>query len=102
MKSKNIIAVGLVILVGFILALLLVFVTPDGNQSESNGHEADGGHEEGGELKHLSQEGIEIEIGLSKDRPDTGIGVLDKRAGVPLKIDRLPGIENYTFFRIYF
>jgi membrane fusion protein, heavy metal efflux system len=68
MNSKNIIAIGLVVLLGVVLAWLLLRAAPVGNQSESNGHEAHGGHEEeGGEMKHLSREGIEIEIGLSED-----------------------------------
>jgi len=67
MNSKNIIAIGLVVLLGVVLAWLLLRAAPVGNQSESNGHEAHGGREEeGGEMKHLSQDGIEIEIGLSE------------------------------------
>ncbi len=67
MNSKNIIAIGAVLLLGVVLAWWLLRAVPVGNPSESAGHEAHEGHEEEtGEMKRLSQDGIEIEIGLAE------------------------------------
>lgn len=68
MNSRNIIGIGLVALLGVVLAWLLLRAAPAGNQSEPNGREAHGDHKKkGGGRKHLSQAGIEIEIDLSEE-----------------------------------
>ena len=67
MKSKLFIAATAVIIIGLVLTGLVLRDTGSGARSKSSDHDAHGAHEEdGGEKKHLSQEGFEIEIGLSE------------------------------------
>jgi len=67
MNNKNIIATGLVVLVGVVLAWLLLRAVPVENSAAANGHEALGDREEeGNEMKRLSREGIEIEIDFAE------------------------------------
>ncbi len=62
MNSKNLIVIFSVFIAGLVLAWLLFNTPPAGDQTESSGYE-----EAGGEMKHLSQEGLEIEIGLAEE-----------------------------------